>query len=243
MRYEKAVGVNRTSSETIAVIPVRENSKRLPGKNMKNFSGLPLFIKTIEDALNSKCFSRIILTTDDSLIIDMAKSEYGNKIDFLRRDPSLATDTASTIDVVIDATLNYADSSLVALLQVTSPLRQSSHIQEALGKFNNSGADSLISVVAIKGNSNWLFEIPTSHKLLRVLKEDTQKNEPRSIYIPNGAIYISSLRSLRHSRSFLSEETFPYIMGPLESVDIDSNEDFKLAQYYANLLSSNSLNS
>ena len=119
------------------VIPARQGSKGLPGKNIKLLDGKPLIAHSIISAQQSKYPGKIIVSTDDQKIMDVAK-EYGAEIPFVR-PLELATDSATSIDVLFHALSFYKeqgdDFDLIILLQPTSPLRLPEDIDCAIDLF------------------------------------------------------------------------------------------------------------
>lgn len=116
----------------LAIIPARGGSKGLPGKNIKKLMGKPLIAYTIEAALNSSAINRVIVSTDDDKIASVAK-QYGAEVPYIRNS-ELASDSASAIDVYIDAIQrleieNRTDPFMVLL--PTVPFRTSENIDEA----------------------------------------------------------------------------------------------------------------
>lgn len=220
----------------IAIIPVRAGSKRLVGKNSRQFLGKPLFAHTVEAAIETEIFSEIILTTDDESAISYCELNFNKLVTVLRRDPQLASDQADTVSVILEATSKFSDDALIVLLQVTSPLRNAQHIRDAYFSFCKNIATSLVSITPIKGNSNWLLTVENDGSSLRRYENviDSGSNA-QMLYLPNGAIYIVSLQILREQKEFLTPNAIGFIMPFEVSVDIDTIEDFELAQWLKNV--------
>jgi len=113
----------------LAIIPARGGSKRLPRKNLLDLCGKPLIAWSIEAALKSKYISKVIVSSDEEEILNIAK-EY--KADFIKRPDELASDTATTFDALKHTLENVEKYDYVVLLQPTSPLRDEKHIDEAI---------------------------------------------------------------------------------------------------------------
>src|SRR5699024_5514424 len=135
----------------IAIIPARGGSKGLPGKNIRLLNGKPLISYTIIEALNSEKISRVIVSTDDTQIAEIA-IQYGAEVPFLRPD-YLSTDTSKaidnytyTIERLNDEGVNLAPINNFVVLQPTSPLRTRNDIDKAINLFYEKKADSVISV-------------------------------------------------------------------------------------------------
>ena len=219
----------------IAIIPARGGSKGLPGKNIKPLNGKPLIAYTIEEALKTKNITRVIVSTDDSEIAEVAK-KYGAEIPFMR-PKSLADDTAKSIDVY-----NYTIKRLeeeenseineVIILQPTSPLRTSQHIDEAIELYFTKKADSVVSYCQEEHPVFWHKYINEEGKFEDIFEEDYLKNrqEIRPTYFPNGAIYILKKEMLSKG-TYYSDKSYAYIMDSQFSVDIDTETEFNFVQF------------
>lgn len=224
---------NFKNKKIIAIIPARGGSKSLPRKNIKILAGKPLIAWTIKQALKCKCLDRIIVSTENGEIVKIAK-KYNTEV--FKRPKYLATDGAELTDVVfhILGTLrkeNYKPD-IIILLQPTSPLRATNDINNALKLFLRNKCESIISVCNLQHSHFWSFKIKNKYLKpflgWKYLKERRQKL--LEIYIPNGAIFITTPKALNKYKSFYSNKILPYIM-PLErSIDIDNKIDFKIAE-------------
>lgn len=219
----------------IALILARGGSKGLPGKNIKMLNGKPLIAYTIEAALNSRHISRVIVNTDDYEIASIAK-QYGAEIPFMR-PLELATDEALSIDVLrfvvkeIENTEQLVIDEFI-LLQPTSPLRNSIHIDEAIDLYKSRTADSVISYCQNEHPIQWYKYIDENLRLTDVLGTSTIKNrqELSASYYPNGAIFIFK-KALLNTGQYYNENSYAYIMDRSVSIDIDTLYDFNLAGY------------
>lgn len=219
----------------IAIIPARGGSKGLPGKNIKLLNGKPLIAYTIEAALNSKNITRVIVSTDDWQIAEVAR-KCGAEIPFMR-PKSLADDTAKSIDVY-NYTINRlegeenAEINEIIVLQPTSPLRTTQHIDEAIKMYLEKNADSVISYCQEDHPIFWNKYINDEGKFKEIFEGDYLKNrqEIQPTYFPNGAIYIFRTNILLQSR-YYTQKSYAYLMEKKCSVDIDSLEDFEYAEW------------
>lgn len=123
----------------IGLIPARGGSKGVPGKNIKMIYGKPLIVWSIERALESKLLERVVVSTDSKEIAEISRMAGA---EILMRPADLATDTASTLDVMIHA-LKYCPADTLVLLQPTSPCRASGLIDECIEDFQQGDYDSL----------------------------------------------------------------------------------------------------
>ena len=219
--------------EGCAIIPARGGSKGIPKKNIKPLRGKPLISYSIEHAKKSKYINKVVVSTEDEEIAEIS-TEYSAEI--IERPKELAKDESPTIDAIFHAlavlkTENY-NPDIIILLQPTSPLRNAEDIDNAMELFLNSGCESVVSVCEVEHSPYWSLKIEDNHlkpifgeKYLEMRRQDLPK-----VYMPNGAIFISTPENLRKYKSFHCPKTIPYVM-PLErSVDIDKEIDFMLAE-------------
>jgi CMP-N-acetylneuraminic acid synthetase len=219
----------------LGLISARGGSKGIPYKNIKPLNGKPLIAYTIEQARESKCLTRLIVSTDDENIADMAK-EYGAEVPFMRPN-ELAQDHTPGIDVVLHAIdwLNTNEGycpDAIMLLQPTSPFRMAADIDNAVAIYNERNPLSLVSVCIADDNPYWMMSI--NDGILTPLFghiDHTRRQDLPKAYKLNGAIYISSPAVLKERRTFFTENTMPYIMPRERSMDIDDMLDFHIAEY------------
>ena len=219
----------------LAVIPARGGSKGIPRKNIKEICGKPLITYTIEAALACGYIDRVIISTDDKEIAEVSKAS-GGEVPFLRPE-ALAGDNSPTIDCVIDLLerlkLNDGyEPDYVALLQCTSPLRNSKHIVESIEKLDKSNRDGIISVCESDTNPYWMNVI-NDGKLEYFIEEGrsiTKRQDLPKVYTMNGAIYIIKTDILINERTFEPQNIGAYVMTQKDSVDIDEMLDFEIAE-------------
>jgi len=221
--------------KVLAIVPARSGSKRLPRKNIRELHGKPLIAWSIQAGLTSIYVDKVIVSTDDKEILDISR-EYGADVPFLR--PSkLATDYVATIDVVIHA-LKYYESigelyDYILLLQPTSPLRDANHIDEALGMLVDKTAKGVISVCKVEHPLEWTNSLPADGSMDSFIDRKNINKRSQDLqerYRINGAIYVANTVDLLKEKTFLLEKgVVAYIMGKNVSVDIDTAEDFILA--------------
>jgi len=221
----------------IAIIPARGGSKRLPGKNIKLLGDKPLIAWTIEAAIESNIFDHVFVSTDSQEIADISK-QYGAEVPFLRPE-YLSSDTATTNDVITHLIAWFESeynqkTSLIAVLQPTSPLRNARHIIEAIREMKDKSAKAIISVCRLEHPIQFCNQLGSDGSMAGFIKKEnlqrTQDLEP--IYRLNGALYIFDRDYVSRMQDLYSEGTFAYIMDFKYSIDIDIQEDFNLAEYY-----------
>lgn len=214
----------------IALIPARGGSVGLPGKNTRLLGDLPLIAWTIRSALRSECFKRVVVSTDDPGIAECAEAA-GAEVPFMR-PAHLASDTASSLDVVQHAIEELGCEQSIGLLQPTSPFRAAKHIQQAISLFHDSGAPALLSVAAAKP-LEWSMSLGEGGILAHALPDSGRPNrrqDAAALVQPNGALYLVQVDALIEKRSFTPEGAIGYEMGKIDSIDIDDAEDFELAR-------------
>ena len=220
----------------LAIIPARGGSKGLPGKNIKELCGKPLIAWSIETAKACSNVDRIVVSTDDRKIAEIAK-KYGAEVPFMR-PAELATDTASTIDVIFHTTewlKKHEDfqPAYILLLQPTSPLRTVKDIEGAIQILKAKDARAVVSVCETDHHPWWSNTLPEDGNMRNFLKPEILNKRRQDLpvfYRLNGAIYLAETSYLYENNGFFGPETFAYKMPKEHSVDIDSNVDLKLAQ-------------
>ena len=216
----------------LGVVPARGGSKGIPRKNLVELAGRPLLDWTI-DAARQSHLDRVIVSTDDDEIAAHAEHR-GVEVPF-RRPKEISDDNALTIDVVLHAVSALGEEfDAVMVLQPTSPLRMVSDINACLKMLSESSADSVISVVNVGGHhparmkfieSGFLIDPPFAEEI-----ENQPRQNLRSMYIRNGAIYLTRVSVLK-SRSFQGKNCLAYEMPSERSVNIDTFMDLKIAEF------------
>lgn len=214
----------------IAIITARAGSKGLPNKNVLLANGKPLIAYSIEAAIESRQFEKIVVSTDSQEYIDLL-SHY--PIEFIKRAEHLASDKASSFVVIEDVLSQYKSMNFdyFVLLQPTSPLRNAQHIQEACEKFESHFT-----------HFDFLVSVSNAHKpttLTRVIEEDESlkhfqldySNYARQLYrpeySPNGAIFSAKPAAYLKQKHFYGERCLAYFMDKDVSIDIDDRQDFE----------------
>lgn len=223
-----------------AIIPARSGSKRLPKKNIKILHDIPLIAWTISGAIASNCFSHIFVSTDSHTIAEIAV-RYGAEVPYLRPN-FLAEDQSSVVDTIIDIlnTINPQQSELpnaIMLLQPTSPFRTVENISKSIHLFTESGGESVISVSEVHKNLEWYRSIDSDGCLCPypgIYKDSLPMQSFPKAYQLNGMIYLSSVKNIMDNKTLYSKNTCALIIeNDIESLDIDTYLDFKIAEAYA----------
>ena len=149
--------MNKKEIKVLAVIPARGGSKGLIRKNILDLAGLPLIAWTIKAAKESQIISNVILSSDDDEIIEVAK-RFDCEVPF-KRPSHLATDNATSVDVLAHAIKDYSSYDFVIMLQPTSPLRTSIDIDAAFELMTSLNAKSCVSVCQTSKTPYWMYSL------------------------------------------------------------------------------------
>ncbi len=213
--------------KTIAIIPARGGSKRLPSKNIINLGGKPLIAHSIEFALlNNNIIDEVYVSTDDEAIKEIALECGAQVID---RPASLSGDfepTSTTLSHALTVIQDPVDT--VVLLQATNPLRPKNLLKEAFDKYKMSRKQSL-------------FTVSRDHKKLGKIINDTfepynyeigqRSQDLEPLFYENGLMYITKASLIREGTIF-NNESLPFVVNhKFATVDIDTKEDLDYASY------------
>ena len=215
----------------LAIIPARGGSKRLSRKNILDLAGKPLIAWSIEAGLNSKYIDQVIVTSDDDEILSIAR-EFGSEI--IKRPDELASDTATSFDAIKHTIDNLEKYDYIILLQPTSPLRDKNHIDEAIVMLETKNADAIVSVCEMDHSPLWSNTLPKDRSMCNFLRDEVLNKRSQDLetyYRLNGSIYICKTNKLLEENSFiLKDNIFAYKMDRKNSIDIDEEIDFKIAE-------------
>jgi CMP-N,N'-diacetyllegionaminic acid synthase len=217
----------------IGIIPARGGSKGLPGKNIRNLAGRPLIAWTIERALSSEYFDRVIVNTDDRDIACVAE-RCGAEVPFLRPE-ELAHDRTPMMDVVRH-TIDYfreinTKFDYTALLEPTSPLRKPDDIDRAIKQLidREKEADSLVSVGEVHLEHPSIMKKVSEGKLTPYEVDTgivTRRQELEEVYFPYGVIYLTKTDKLLEHGTFYLNNTIPYFIERWQNYEVDDIYDF-----------------
>ncbi len=213
----------------MAIIPARGGSKGLPRKNLRPLGGIPLIAWTIKAAKESPLIDLVVVTSDDQEILEIARQFGADHL--IVRPKVLASDDATTIQVVEHVFELLPPPKTFVLLQPTSPLRSSAVLNHAIDFFVKNNAVSLVSVTESSESPYWTFLIQNQSlvPVIPTLEMPNLRQLVPKTFVLNGAIYISDAQLFLKIRKFVSEYSLPYIMDKQISIDIDSLDDFQAA--------------
>lgn len=236
--FERKIKQVLSKTKILCVVPARGGSKGVPNKNIRELGGKSLIAHSIEVAKDAgEIIDKIVVSTDSEKIARIAMS-YGAEVPFLRSS-ELASDKAHTIDAVLDVLERLKKNESytpdwVLLLQPTSPFRDKSDIEQIVKIANLTNCSSVIGVKHLSDSDlKKVMSIKDSY-----LTPAFEKNFPDRFrrqdgqvdyFSINGSIYLTKVEALR-KRSFYGERSVPYIMPNFKCVDIDTEEDFAIAE-------------
>lgn len=216
-------------NKIVAIITARGGSKGLPRKNVLDLCGKPLIAHTIEAAIKSSIFDKIIVTTDDEEIKEVS-IKYG--ADVINRPKELASDTASSLDVIEHSLYSLIELGETythfVLLQPTSPLRNEIHIKDSWTTYLDTSSNSLVSVSEVEHPPQKMLIQNKNGDILPLTKwEDLTKprQQLEKAYQPNGAIYICNIENFLGTKNIFLETLHIFIMDKENSLDIDNMND------------------
>lgn len=219
----------------LIIIPARGGSKGIPKKNIVELAGRPLIDYTIQAALKVAPIDHIILSTDSEEIVTVAE-RCGLPVAY-RRPAALATDTAGSREVILDA-MDWADNQgigydAIVLLQPTSPLRVAEDILGAMSMFTPD-IDMVVSVAEARCNPYYNCFETDETGYLKISKGDgqyTRRQDVPPVYEYNGAVYVINPQSIRKMNLGSFPRRVPYVMPAERSVDIDAPVDLLVADH------------
>lgn len=220
---------------SLAVIPARGGSKRLPRKNILPFHGKPILIWTLEAALKSNCFDRIICSTEDDEIAEIVQS-YGFEVD--KRPLDLATDKATVNQVTLDLIGRLEKQNeffdCVAMLYATAPMRNYVDIQNTMKLLEDDGTYFAMALTNFVHSPYQVLNqaqdgsLTYSFPLIKSMKSQALPQP----FAGNGSTYAAKIQKFKEV-GFAQAKTRGYLMPFVRSIDIDTQEDYELALYLA----------
>lgn len=229
--------------KTLGLITARAGSKGIPGKNIKVLGHQPLIAYVIQDGLHAESIDRLIVSTDSEEIAQVAR-QYSAEIPFIR-PVTLARDNTPSIDVVLHAIQMLEESGeffdSVCLLQPTSPFKPPGFIDACIVKFQETQADSLISVLEVphEYNPHWTFEMDTTGNLSIATGEDIlipRRQELPKAYHRDGSVYLSKVSLIKEKGVLVGGKTVGMISDAKYYANLDTLNDWEKAEQTYKLL-------
>ena len=219
----------------LAIIPARSGSKGVIDKNIRLINGKPLISYSIRAAIDSGMFDEVMVSTDSEKYARIAK-ECGASVPFLRSKEN-AGDHTSSWDAVREVLKKYEESGRVfdtiALLQPTSPLRESKDIIGGYKLFHEKNADSVIGVCEVDHSPLFCNVIGDDLSLDNFVSSEiytTPRQKLPKYYRVNGALYIVRVKENIDIPNLYDNKCYAYIMPQEKSIDIDTELDFRMAE-------------
>ena len=215
----------------IAFIPVRGGSKSIPLKNIKLLNEKPLVYWVTNAAQESKHIDKIIIATDSAEIKNIVLNFNFDKLEVYNRDPKNAQDTSSTESVMIEylKKTNLNPDDKFALIQATSPLLSSKHIDGMFETLMNSSADSIFSAVREK-QFHWIETTNGIKPINYDYRNRPRRQDFQGILAENGACYINSVKNILNDNCRLSGNIITYEMPTETAYEIDEESDWLIIE-------------
>lgn len=223
-------------ARTVAIIPARGGSQGIPRKNICLAAGKPLIAWTIEAALASPSLDRVLVSTDDQEIAEVAL-HWGAEVPFIR-PAELATEAVPVVEAVghalkwLEETEGYKPDNVMCLLP-TAPLRLAGDIEAAIRLFEEKNADSLISMTPVRDHPSWMKVVDDRGSVCDFIAvkgaRPPRRQELNPLFIINGAIYLARRHLLGDPPSWYKGRAVAYVMPRSRSLDVDTPWDLYLA--------------
>lgn len=219
---------------TIAIIPARGGSKRIPRKNIKDFLGKPIIAYSIEAAIKSKLFDEVMVSTDDEEIAAIAR-QCGANVPFARSSEN-ANDYATTVDVLVEVLESYKALNrtfeIGCCIYPTAPFVSTEILQKSYQILDNEKLDSIYPIQK--------FSFPPQRGVVfdekKLRWQNPENAQVRSqdltpIYHDAGQFYFFKTEKLLKNRSILTQNTSGIVISEMDAHDIDNEEDWKIAEF------------
>ncbi len=209
-----------------AIVPAKEHSERVPNKNIRNFNGKPLFYWIINTLKKIEDIEKIILDTDSDKISDFVLKFFPDiTINF--RPEHLHGDFVSMNKIIENILINYNDTNFFIQTHVTNPCLKKETIEKAIEIFKiQNDYDSLFTVTKIQARLYDKDFNPLNHDPDELIR--TQ--DLPQVYEENSCLYIFSRNSFFKNKSRIGRNPYLFEINKLEAIDIDTEEDFILAE-------------
>lgn len=224
----------------LAVIPARGGSKRIPHKNIRDFCGKPIIAYSIEAALESGCFDRIVVSTDDEEIALVAR-EWGAETPFLRPE-ELANDYAGTLPVIKHAIEWFNDKGvkpeIVCCMYATAPFMTISDLLRGLDILLSSKSEYAFSITSYPSPIQRAVKITQTERLEMFQPENilSRSQDLVEAYHDAAQFYWGRSEAFLSELPIFSENAAPVILPRHRVQDIDTPEDWRRAELMFRLL-------
>lgn len=226
--------------KTIAIIPARGGSKRIPRKNIKPFLGMPIIAYSIKAAKESCVFDEVMVSTDDPEIAEVAR-QYGASVPFMRSETT-ANDYATTADVLEEVLDGYARQGVyfdsMACIYATAPFVTPERLKEGMTMIETGDYDSAFTCVEFSYPVLRGLVIGNEDRIRMKWPEykDSRSQDFEKVYHDAGQFYFCTIEAFRKNRGMWGGNTAPIILSELEVQDLDTLTDWALAEMKFKLL-------
>lgn len=218
----------------IAIIPARGGSKRIPRKNIKEFHGKPMIAYSIEAALNSGCFDKVIVSTDDAEIAEVAM-KYGAEVPFIRPD-NIADDYATTLDVIKHA-IEFTEQQgwgvkNVCCIYATAPFLTPEFIKKGLQELTKNTINYAFSATSFPFPIQRAIRLNAQERVEMLQPEhlNTRSQDLEEAYHDAGQFYWGTATAFLNGKPFFSPQSKAILLPRKRVQDIDTPEDWELAE-------------
>lgn len=224
--------------KTLAMITARGGSKRIPGKNIRPFCGEPVIAYPIRAALSSGCFDEVMVSTDDGEIARIARG-YGAAIPFMRSD-EMSSDTATTDEVIDEVLASYASRDIsfdrFVCIYPTAVFVTAERLREAVNLLD--AHESVMSVAAFCAPPQRAFVLDAEGSLVRKYPEyaSSRSQDLETMYHDCGMFYACRTEAFLREKTTDVKDLYPVVLKEEEYYDIDTPEDFIMAERLWKLL-------
>lgn len=220
-------------SGVVAVIPARGGSKAIPRKNVVTVGGRPLIAYTIEAARQARSIARIIVSTDDAEIAEVAR-QWGAEVPFTR-PAALARDDTPGVEPLVHAAEWLRDHggvpAWIMLLQATSPLRDADDIDAAVALAYARDADAVVAVTPVRHHPHWSKKLTADGRLAEAFPSErayAARQELPDVFGIAGALYLVKTDVLLARKTFYTDRTYGYVLPEDRALDIDTPWDLRV---------------
>ncbi len=227
------IGGMAESMKKIAIITARGGSRRIPRKNIKDFCGKPILAYSVEAALASGVFDRVMVSTEDVEIAEIAR-RHGAEVPFFRSEET-SSDYATTSEVLLEVLEEYGKREerfgMACCIYPTAPFVTGEKLRNAVGMLEESGADSLVPVTPFSYPPQRAMVIEEGRLVFRYpeyLDSRSQDLEPH--YHDAGQFYVFRTESFLRTGKVLAGNILPLVVSELEVQDIDNLTDWQIAE-------------
>jgi pseudaminic acid cytidylyltransferase len=227
----------------IAIIPARGGSKRIPRKNIKDFLGKPIIAYSIETAIKSNLFAEIMVSTDDNEIADVAR-EYGAKVPFMRSAKN-SDDYANISEVCIEVLEEYAKIGkkfdYMCCILPTAPFLTTDKIQKAENIIENEDCDCVFTATEYSYPIQRSFRIDNYFVMKWPENFEKRSQDLEKSYHDAGQLYFVRVDLMLEEKRWLLKKSKAVILNNIEVQDIDTNDDWEIAEIKYKITRKNSI--